>query len=121
MCCLFTTLVLFGPRLGILVWWLIAPARWNAAFETFLWPFLGFLFLPWTTLMYVVVFPGGVTGFDWEACWREYRKGVFAGFAVSIVSPVLVVRTVRGDRMFTTMARRYAQMGLDLDIDEFIR
>ena len=65
MCCLFTTLVLFGPRLGILVWWLIAPARWNAAFETFLWPFLGFLFLPWTTLMYVIVFPGGVTGFDW--------------------------------------------------------
>ena len=65
MCCLFTTLVLFGPRLGILVWWLIQPARWNAAFETFLWPFLGFLFLPWTTLMYVVIFPGGVTGFDW--------------------------------------------------------
>jgi hypothetical protein len=65
MCCLFTTLVLFGPRLGILVWWLIQPVRWNAAFETFLWPFLGFLFLPWTTLMYVLVFTGGVTGFDW--------------------------------------------------------
>ena len=65
MCCLFTTLVLFGPRLGILVWWLIQPVRWNAAFETFLWPFLGFLFLPWTTLMYVLIFPGGVTGFDW--------------------------------------------------------
>ena len=65
MCCLFTTLVLFGPRLGILVWWLIQPVRWNAAFETFIWPFLGFLFLPWTTIMYVLVFPGGVTGFDW--------------------------------------------------------
>ena len=65
MCCLFTTLVLFGPRLGILVWWLIQPARWNLAFETFLWPLLGFLFLPWTTLMYVLVFTGGVTGFDW--------------------------------------------------------
>jgi hypothetical protein len=65
MCCLFTTLVLFGPRLGILVWWLFQPGRWNQAFESFLWPILGFLFLPWTTLMYVVVFPGGVTGFDW--------------------------------------------------------
>ncbi len=65
MCCLFTTLVLFGPRLGILIWWLIQPLRWNAAFQSFLWAFLGFLFLPWTTLMYVIVFPGGVTGFDW--------------------------------------------------------
>ena len=65
MCCLFTTLVLFGPRLGILVWWLIDPVRWNAAFQSFFWAFLGFLFLPWTTLMYVIVFPGGVTGFDW--------------------------------------------------------
>jgi hypothetical protein len=26
---------------------------------------LGFLFLPWTTLMYVSVAPLGVVGFDW--------------------------------------------------------
>jgi hypothetical protein len=24
-----------------------------------------FLFLPWATLMYVIVFPGGIDGFDW--------------------------------------------------------
>jgi hypothetical protein len=30
-------------------------------------PFLGFLFLPWTTLMYVLVEPGGVEG--WELLW----------------------------------------------------
>ena len=65
MCCLFATLVMFGPRLGILVWWLFQPWRFNMAFNTFIWPFLGFLFLPWTTLMYLVVFPGGVTMFDW--------------------------------------------------------
>ena len=65
MCCLFTTLVFLGPRLGILVWWLIDPLRWQAAFRNFLWPLLGFLFLPWTTIMYVAIFPGGVTGFDW--------------------------------------------------------
>ncbi len=65
MCCFFTTLVLFGPRLAIVIWWLIQPMRWQAAFATFIWPFLGFLFLPWTTLMYVIVAPGGVTGFDW--------------------------------------------------------
>ena len=65
MCCMFTSLVLFGPRMVILLWWLIQPWRWSLAFDTFFWPFLGFLFLPWTTLMYVMVAPGGVTGFDW--------------------------------------------------------
>jgi len=65
MCCLFTVLVFLGPRAGILVWWLLQPARWQAAFTNFLWPLLGFTFVPWTTMMYVLVFPGGVTGFDW--------------------------------------------------------
>ena len=65
MCCFLTALILLGPRAGILVWWLINPVRWNLAFTTFIWPLLGFIFLPWTTLMYVVVFPGGLVGFDW--------------------------------------------------------
>ena len=65
MCCLFTTLVLLGPRVAILVWGLMQPARWELAFSTFVWPLLGFVFLPWTTLMYVAVAPLGVSGFDW--------------------------------------------------------
>jgi hypothetical protein len=65
MCCLATLLLLLGPRVGIFFWWLLEPARWSLAFDTFIWPFLGFLFVPWTTLMYVVVFPGGIDGFDW--------------------------------------------------------
>jgi hypothetical protein len=65
MCCLAASLVILGPRFGILLWWLLEPARWSLAFDTFVWPFLGFLFVPWTTLMYVLVFPGGVDGFDW--------------------------------------------------------
>lgn len=65
MCCFFTSLVLFGPRLAILVWWLVNQARWELAFDSFIWPLLGFIFAPWTTIMYVLVFPGGVTGFDW--------------------------------------------------------
>ena len=28
-------------------------------------PLLGLIFLPWTLLMYLIVFPGGVVGFDW--------------------------------------------------------
>lgn len=65
MCCLITTLFLLGPRAAILVWWLINQPRWNLAFDTFLWPLLGFIFAPWTTLMYMIVFPAGVNGFDW--------------------------------------------------------
>ena len=64
MCCLFTALALLGPRAAIFLWWLFDPVLWSRAFDTFLLPFLGFLFLPWTTLMYVLVFPGGVNGFD---------------------------------------------------------
>ena len=65
MCCLFTSLVLFGPRLGILIWWLLDPVRWNLAFQSFLWPLLGFLFLPWTTIVYVSVGINGLSWFDW--------------------------------------------------------
>lgn len=65
MCCLITSLFLLGPRAAILIWWLLQPVRWQATFDSFIWPFLGFLFAPWTTLMYVLVAAGGITGFDW--------------------------------------------------------
>jgi len=64
MCCFFAALVTLGPRFAILIWWLMQPARWEAAFSSFLWPFLGFIFAPWTTMSWVAVAPGGVTGFD---------------------------------------------------------
>ena len=37
-----------------------------AAFNnSWLWPVLGLVFVPWLTLMYVLVAPGGIVGFDW--------------------------------------------------------
>ncbi|MEE8485352.1 MAG: hypothetical protein V3S38_02195 [Acidimicrobiia bacterium] len=74
MCCLFASLALVGPRFAILVWWIIDQARWRIAFDHFLVAFIGFFLAPWTTMMYVVVFPGGVTGFDW----------IILGFAVLV-------------------------------------
>jgi hypothetical protein len=65
MCCLFTVLVFLGPRVGILVWGLIDPVRWSAAFDTFIWPLAGFILAPWTTLMYVAVYPLGISALDW--------------------------------------------------------
>jgi hypothetical protein len=63
MCCILTVLALIGPRAAIIVWWIADPSRWDRAFSTFVWPLVGFIFAPWTTLMYVAVEP--VHGFDW--------------------------------------------------------
>jgi hypothetical protein len=69
MCCFFATLVFFGPRVGMLIFWLFpyGQIKMNAAFKGFNYPWLvgllGIVFVPWATLMYVLVYP--VTGFDW--------------------------------------------------------
>ena len=67
MCCFFTALVFFGPRLGFLVYWLLAPLKVNTAFAGLTFPFLvsllGLIFIPWTTLMYVIIFP--LNNWDW--------------------------------------------------------
>jgi hypothetical protein len=61
-----TVLVFFGPRLGILVWWLIAPVYVNAVFgDNWLFIFLAWLFIPWTVLMYLAIGGGPLVGFDW--------------------------------------------------------
>jgi hypothetical protein len=70
MCCFYTILAFLGPRFANIIWWIANPVRWVgstelSAFDSALWPILGILFLPWTTLMYVLVFPGGVGGWDW--------------------------------------------------------
>ena len=66
MCCFFTALVFFGPRLGILIWWLVSPVYVNAAVDNkWILAILGWIFLPWLTLMYIIVYPGGIVGFDW--------------------------------------------------------
>jgi len=67
MCCFLTSLFLLGPRAAVLVWWLLQPVRWQVAFHNvFIWPVLGFLFLPWTTLAYVAAAPTGtITGAGW--------------------------------------------------------
>ena len=52
-CCIVSAIFGIGPRLGILIWYLLRPEVWRGTFETWIWPLLGALFLPWTTLAYV--------------------------------------------------------------------
>jgi hypothetical protein len=65
--CLLAIFAGFFPRLALLVLWIARPALVAAAFNTFLLPLLGIIFLPFATLIYVIVYtPGvGLIGFDW--------------------------------------------------------
>jgi hypothetical protein len=52
---------------ALLVWWLFDDDRVDAAFDSWVLPFLGLLFLPWTTLAYLVVWSPvvGLEGWEW--------------------------------------------------------
>jgi hypothetical protein len=65
--CLFALLGGVFPRLALFIVWVARPARVDAAVDTFLLPLLGIVFLPFATLMYVLLStPGrGLTGWDW--------------------------------------------------------
>jgi hypothetical protein len=65
--CLFALLGGLFPRLALLIVWIARPVLVGAAFNTFLLPLLGIIFLPFATLIYVIVYtPGvGLVGFDW--------------------------------------------------------
>jgi hypothetical protein len=65
--CLLVMMAAFAPRLGVLFIWLARPQMFDAAFDTWILPLLGIIFLPFTTLMYLIMYtPGvGLTGFDW--------------------------------------------------------
>ena len=64
--CLLAIAAAFAPRLVLIIMWIVGP-RVNAAFNTWIWPLLGIIFLPYTTIMYVLVWNPvtGVSGWDW--------------------------------------------------------
>jgi hypothetical protein len=65
MCCFFLLLVALGPRFALLLMWIFGD-RVDRAFDSWVWPLLGLVFLPWTTLAYVLVWSvGGVDGAEW--------------------------------------------------------
>src|SRR5262249_62053719 len=66
--CLFLIFAGLFPRLGVLFIWLARPELFLTAFGGFwLWPLLGIIFLPMTTLMYCLVWNpvGDIGGLDW--------------------------------------------------------
>jgi hypothetical protein len=56
------------PRLADIFIWIARPAQFNATFKgSWLLPILGIIFLPFTTLMYLILAwgVGGLYGWDW--------------------------------------------------------
>ena len=53
MCCVLILLAFFTPRIVLFVLWLFTSYL-SRAYDAFLLPFLGFLFLPATTLAYAI-------------------------------------------------------------------
>ena len=63
--CLVLLLMAMGPRVYLLGVWLLTP-RVHQAFDSIAIPVLGIIFLPWTTLIYVLVWePSGVPEIGW--------------------------------------------------------
>ena len=66
--CLFAVFAGMFPRAADIILWLARPNYFESAFGgSWLWPVLGIIFLPFTTLMYVLLWsPGvGLIGFDY--------------------------------------------------------
>ena len=62
-----TAFVASFSRIMLLMAWFARPVLMDAAFGSFIIPCLGFLFLPVTTLMYVILIQGvgAIQGLDW--------------------------------------------------------
>ena len=66
MCCLVGAAAIIGPRFALAVWWILGD-KVELAFASWIWPLLGLLLAPWTTLAYVIAWqPGGLDG-NWDA------------------------------------------------------
>ena len=74
--CLFVLMAALFPRAMLFIFWLARPDRVDEVFSTVVWPLLGIVFLPFATLMYVLLYqPGdGVTGADWA--WVLFAAGL---------------------------------------------
>ena len=57
----------------------------------------------------------GVSDYPFEDCWIDYRRFVAHAFLTSIGASAMVMRTERGDRMFSVMTQRSLCAMIDFD------
>jgi hypothetical protein len=70
MVCLFALFAGMFPRLADIFIWIARPAMFMNAFnKMYIWPILGIIFLPFTTLMYIILWSPGVGLYGWDWFW----------------------------------------------------
>lgn len=62
----------------------------------------------------------GNSTLSWDDAWEGYRHQSLFGVLMSVVAPMVVEATERGDAMFTAMIRRHAAHAVDLDARSLI-
>lgn len=67
MCCFFMLMTLLGPRVALAFWWIVGRTSWDNAWGDtgFVWKTVGFIFVPWTSLMFLASGGEPVDGWDW--------------------------------------------------------
>jgi hypothetical protein len=62
-----TAFTAFFSRMVLLIFYFSRPVAWNSVFDSWLLPCLGFMFLPFTTMVYawLMLGLGGIQGIDW--------------------------------------------------------
>lgn len=63
----------------------------------------------------------GVTDYDLETCWHDYRYGMIQALLISALGFAFAVGTDRGDDMVATMLRRGCQAVRELGTAELVR
>jgi len=61
----------------------------------------------------------GVSGYDRDTCWTDYRRHAVHGILMGVFSALSVERTERGDALFLKMTRGACEQALDLDTFAF--
>ena len=70
MFCCFAIFAGFFPRIADVLIWLARPTKFMAAFNgNYIWPILGIIFLPFTTLMYLILYTPGIALAGWDWFW----------------------------------------------------
>ncbi len=76
-CCLFALLLCGAPRVALLLWWFLDPVRISGTFHDWsttigsisapqwVFPLIGLVLLPWATVAYVFMAPGGLSALEW--------------------------------------------------------
>ena len=64
--CLFAVLGGLAPRFAFFIFWIMRPTQVDLAFDTWIFPLLGLIFVPLATLLYAVLWTvGGLSGWAW--------------------------------------------------------